>query len=281
MTRCLGIGVSALIASSSLPSPVQAGERTGAQPVSIETNFRGVEADRIQRVEPALEKRARDSLQLSGVTVSEDAETVMVFHVRSLAEEPNSTTAVADYGTHIEVLIDGERVGEPIVTFCDQKGEAELVECTLEGLDEAVALLPQEPQETSSSPTNTTSPPPTKTTSQASDSDKTDNPGLPFIISGAAAVALGAGGVIAGSVLHVRERQEQGFELDVGEGTVEERHSKALTIPMIAVGSLALLGGVALIIVGAQKNKNHKKRTTVVTPSFGPQFAGFSLQGRF
>jgi acetyl-CoA carboxylase alpha subunit len=50
---------------------------------------------------------------------------------------------------------------------------------------------------------------------------------------------------------------------------------------MLVGGSLALLGGVALVVVGAQKNKNHKKRTTALTPSFGPRFTGLSLQGRF
>lgn len=274
MTRCLGIGLSALLAATSLPSPAQAREPAGTKPVSIETNFRGVEADRMRRVEPALEKRARDSLQLSGITVGENAEAVMVFHVRSLAEEPSSAAAVADYGTHIEVLVDGERIGEPVVTFCDQKGEAELVECTLEGLDEAIALLPREAVEAPREPRGTELPPQT-------DEQGSAKPGTPFIIGGAVAIAVGAGGLIAGGVLHAREQQEQGFEPGAGEGVFKEQHSRALTVPMLVGGSLALLGGVALVVVGAQKNKNHKKRTTALTPSFGPRFTGLSLQGRF
>ncbi|MGH1348758.1 MAG: hypothetical protein ACRBN8_44895 [Nannocystales bacterium] len=270
-TRCGSVCLSALVFAA--PAPAYARSSNDGV-VAVETNFRGVDEERAKRIEPALQRRAGESLKLSGFDVVPDSDVTIVFHVRSVAEDPSPATVVSDYGTHIEVLVDGERVGEQIVTFCDQKGEAELVDCALGGLEEALPLIPREETPT---PGSTTA---FETPQVDEDNDSSARkPGAAFILGGGAAVVAGVGGLVTGAVLHVYEDTGDRKDADLGEGQFDEQQSRKLTIPLMVGGAVVVAGGVALIIIGAQKNK--KQRKTALLPSLSPEFSGLTLRGKF
>ena len=104
---------------------------------------------------------------------------------------------------------------------------------------------------------------------------------MPFVVGGAAAMVLGVGALTAGAVLHGRTKRELSIDPSQGPGWNEERQSSGLTISLMVAGSLVFVGGIALVAVGAQKNKKDKQRRTSVAPSLAPGVAGLSLQGRF
>lgn len=254
-----------------ISSPASAEPRY--QAVTIETRFKRDSPARIGRVQPELERRAVEALESRGVSVDEASTTTIVFQVVNVAEEEQADKAVSDYGTHIEVLVDGKKVGEKL-TACMQKGEAELVRCALDGLPGVMHLLPQDeepehaapPDPTPKQKHDTTTPPPR------------DPWGLAGISVGAAVAATGLGFGIAGAVDLSRGTLRSRSENPTSDDYVD--HSPRGT-GFIIVGGVALAAGVALIAVGIARTKKQREKTTRVQLDASPSFSGLRLTGRF
>ena len=153
---------------------------------------------------------------------------------------------------------------------------SEFVECALGGMEQALPLIPR----TEPPPSGHAAPTPSTEVPEHND-NTTGKPGTAFIWGGAAATVAGTGALVTGGVLHVRKRTGTRTDAALGDGQFEEQHARRLTIPLMVGGSVFVAGGVALIIVGVQKNKKHAQRKTVLLPSFTSGFSGLTLQGRF
>lgn len=240
------------------------------RPVAIEAQFKGPDSERIERLQPQLETRASEILQLKGVGVDSSSTTTVVFHVLNTTETPDPGAAVSNYGTHIEVYIDGELVGEEI-TLCTRKGEAELIECALSGLPKLMHLLPQDEAPATE---------PKVITPADTDSDRVVAAPLgPLGIVGIVAAVAGVGLGIAGGIELSRGRVESEAEDLRSVDRID--HSQA-GVGFAVAGGIALVAGVALIAVGVTKTKKkQRERSTRMQLDAAPGFAGLRLTGRF
>lgn len=267
----------ALMISLCVPASAHAAygppEGTRYSPVSVDTEFDGIDQARIDRLDPLLRERAREALEEQSIEVIEDADTTLVVHVQSLEDGPpeaHADKAVSDYGTHIEVLIDGEAAGEEI-TLCTQKGEAELLDCALLGLPAVLERLPYEdaaPADTP--PPEVVQPKPART--QSSPLDTLGPEGIVGITVAAAGLALGTVGVVYVS---------RGIERNEQPGFVEETNYERPGIVYLVTGTVGLAAGAGLIALGilrGQKKRHaHERARLNVAPTLG----GLSLSGRF
>ena len=264
-------GLAALIVWT-IASPASAEPRY--QAVAVETRFKRDYPARIERLKPEFERRAIEELEKRGVTVDETSNTTVVFQVVNASEEVQPDKAVSDYATHIEVQVDGERVGDYKIIGCLQKGEAELIGCALSGLPDVMHLIPREeepehaeaPEQTPEGKSDTTTPPPR------------DPWGLAGISVGAAVAAAGLGFGIAGAVDLSRGTLRSRSENPTSDNYVD--HSQRGT-GFIIVGGVALAAGVALIAVGIARTKKQRKKTTRVQLDASPSFSGLRLTGQF
>ncbi len=246
------------------------------RPVAVETQFEGVASSRIDRLEPQLQAAARRELAVHDVELDDDSGTVLVFHVRSVAEgdpEANAESAVSDYGTHIEVLIDGEVAGEE-VTLCVSKGEAELVECALSGVPKVLELLPREE----------VVPPPDAGPPESGSVDgprSTEAKISPLVWAGAGVLVAGAATLGAGVWMHLYDEAGSAGSVERGLSSERQGYPRSTTVPMLVVGSGLAAAGVALLVTGLVKGARAKKKSTAISPTLSSGFAGVSIQGRF
>ncbi|MCA9718720.1 MAG: hypothetical protein KC468_28890, partial [Myxococcales bacterium] len=103
--------------------------------------------------------------------------------------------------------------------------------------------------------------------------------GAGLIVVGGAGLGLMAGGLVIGSQandiselgpLDLQEREDQ---------FARGRTGNALAIAGGVVGGVFLATGVALLVVGKQKQQRSAR--AALTPALGPGFAGLQLTGRF
>lgn len=262
------------MSSPALAAP-EDGARRAYRPVSIETRVEEVDPSRAGRIEPQLEAAGRRALNVHGVETSEDAEATIVFHVRGMAEgdpKENAAKAVSDYGTHIEVLVDGSLVGEE-VTLCVSKGEAELVECALAGLPAVLELLPREDVVVA----DVTSPEQERPEpSRSPEFEKS-----PLVWVGAGLLVAGGATLAAGIPMHLRDKTGSVSSEETGLLFERERYPRSSTIPLLVVGSGLAVTGVALLATGLVRNARAKQKSTAVAPVVSGDFAGLSIQGKF
>jgi hypothetical protein len=160
-------------------------------PVDLRTDFADEDPGRARRIRPLLKRTAAEALgHEHGVEVLDGADAILVIYVRNLEEDPNAkrSLAVMDYGVRLEVQVNGNSVGDEVV-FCTQKGEAELVECAIGGLD---AVLQYLPTEAVPPPDRQKLPPP-----QLPEQPVTPDRLAPIGPVAASGIALGVGGVVA------------------------------------------------------------------------------------
>lgn len=258
------------LAVATLSVPAQAQPRY--RPVAVEARFKGVDQARVDRVEPELRQRARETLEIRGVESDESSDIVVVVRVLDIAEDEQADKAVSDYGTSIEVQIDGEKVGEKI-TPCMQQGEAQLVGCALSGLPDVMHLLPQddvaEPSETDPDPGQET----------AEDQEKVALAPLgPLGVAGVVVAAAGVGLGVVGGIDFARGEVEEPEGLERGR----RENYKPRGVGFLAAGGAAVAVGIALIAVGVTRTKKkQRERAARVQVDANPNFAGLRLSGRF
>jgi len=265
----------AAVAAICLPVPLaKASERDGGPvPVAVGTNFRGVAPDRVKRIEASLRERGVKDLGLAGVAVSDKATTQVVFHVRSLVDETEATAAVSDYGTHIEVLSDGKRVGEIVVTFCKEKGEAELVDCALEGLPEAIGLIPVDEGASVPTPLVEAESKPKRETEKV--------PLAPLGADGVAGIAVAVVGVGFG-VFGARDLIRGDVDASEGMVFVEGDDFSKRGIGFVVVGGVLMATGAALIARGViRTRRKQRERAVQAEIQATPSFSGLRFTGRF
>lgn len=240
------------------------------RPVTVETSLKGLEPERAQRLQPLLEKRATEALKLQGVESDPESSTRVVFHTISVAETLDPNAAISDYGTHIEVYIDGEEVGEEI-TLCTRKSEAELIDCALSGLPAVMHLLPQEESTAASStsePATTVEEPPAV-------------PLAPLGRLGVAGLVVGGVGLgvgITGAVFLARGTVDE----PVNPGAFDRTDYSNLGIGLLATGGTVLAAGIAMTVAGIVRTKKMQRtRNTRLQLDTAPGFAGLRLTGRF
>ena len=256
-----------------LASTASASAKPRYQPVAVETRFKRDDPARIERVKPELERGAIKALEDQGIKIDETSSTRIVFQVVNVSEEIQPDKAVSDYGTHIEVQIDGEKVGYKI-TGCQRKGEAELIGCALSGLPEVMHLIPQEKESEHAEPPGPI-PQDAPTTTTPSPRDPW---GIAGISVGAVVAATGLGFGIAGAV-------------DLSRGTLDSKSKDPNSVDQLdhsqrgagflIVGGVALAAGVALIAVGVARTKKQREKKARVHLDASPNFAGLRLTGRF
>lgn len=237
--------------------------------VTLETDFEGQNEARTQRVQPALEARIRESLEARhDIELDPDARTELVVSIRNVDEAENAAESVGDYGAGLVVRVDGEVVGEKIV-HCMQVGEAQLVECAVEGLDEVVPWIPVE--EASEAAVVEETPPPPQT--------ELPEPIGPLGIAGAVLVGVGVAGVAAGAVLLTRPETEA-YDTTTYSG-LERRSFRVPGIAAVGVGAALLIGGSIMLGKDLADRKKQRKRAASVAPMVTPQGAWISITGRF
>jgi len=242
------------------------------RPVAVETRFKGDDPARVERVEPELRRRAIELLGYRDVEVDDASNITVIFQVLNVAENQQADKAVSDYGTHIEVHVDGKKVGEKL-TMCMHKGEAELVGCTLSGLPGVMDLLPRE--DVADEPV---APNPSQTVPEKKDEKVALAPvgalGVVGIVVAAAGLGLGA----AGGVYFARGEDDDADGL-VG---VEQTDYSPRGIGFLAAGGVAVVAGAVLIAVGVTRTKKkQREQSTRVQIDASPGFSGLRLTGRF
>lgn len=115
-----------------------------------------------------------------------------------------------------------------------------------------------------------------------------DKPGQGLVIGGAVMLGVGAAGLglMIGGLVGGGSAQKA-YEAAV-PGSPEkmdiEKRGQTMNILAITggvVGGVFLGAGVALLIVGLQRNKAARLQNVMVLPEVGPEYAGFGLSGRF
>lgn len=109
-----------------------------------------------------------------------------------------------------------------------------------------------------------------------------------FALTGVGVVCLGAGAALAalakGASDDITAAAKRG---DVFTQALADKESQGKTfntagIALMAVGGVAVIGGVVSIVVGLKWRKQDKERgLTSITPTFGPDSAGLVIGGRF
>jgi hypothetical protein len=171
----------------------------------------------------------------------------------------------------IEVRVDGERAGDKVVP-CAEKGEAELVDCAIDGIPSILAHVP----------TREVPPEPTPPTKDAPPPPSTAPEHVPRIRGlGIAGIVVAAGGLattIAGAVYMARG--------EVTDPTLVGRNETTdFRVPgrvLLGVGVAALVVGTVMIAAdaGVQAKKRKQARARIELDA-GPGFAGARLRGRF
>lgn len=250
--------------------PAQAQPRY--RPVAVEAQFKGVDQARVDRVEPELRQRVIETLEIRGVESDEASNIVVVVHVLDIAEDEQADKAVSDYGTSIEVQIDGEKVGEKI-TPCMQKGEAQLVGCALSSLPDVMHLLPQDEVE---EPSEVDPDPPGETPAKE---DKVALAPLgPLGVAGVVVAAAGVGLGVAGGLDLARGDVEESEDLEQGS----RENYRPRGVGFVVAGGVAVAVGVALIAIGVTRTKKkQRERAARVQINASPNFAGLRVSGRF
>lgn len=242
------------------------------RPVAVETRFKGDDPARVERVEPELRRRAIESLGYRDVEVDEASNITVIFQVLNVAEDEQADKAVSDYGTHIEVHVDGEKVGEKL-TMCMQKGEAELVGCALSGLPGVMELLPQEEVREDHVA------PPVAVVPEEKNDDKVAL--APLGVLGVVGIVVAAAGVGLGVVGGIDLARGKADEPD-GLIGVEQTDYSPRGIGFAAAGGVGLVTGAVLIAVGVTRTKKkQREQSTRVQIDASPGFSGLRITGRF
>ena len=115
-----------------------------------------------------------------------------------------------------------------------------------------------------------------------------DKPGQPLIIAGA---VLSGVGVIGAGILLTGVIGGLGAQADFEAAEVDSpardsartrgKTMNALAITGAIVTPVFLGTGIALIVVGAKRNKEARRSNMMLVPEFGPTYAGFGLSGSF
>jgi hypothetical protein len=115
-----------------------------------------------------------------------------------------------------------------------------------------------------------------------------EKPGQGLVIGGAVMLGVGAAGlglmigglVGGGSAQKAYEASEPG---SADRAAIEKRGQtmNILAITGGVVGGVFLGAGVALLVIGLQRNKAARLRNVMVLPEAGPNYAGFGLSARF
>ena len=276
--RASALAGSLLAAAVLLPAQDASASEPSHVPVSIETNFEDEDPDRTKRVQPVLEKSVVDALEhRHHVAVSDNATTKMVFVVRNLEEDPKAKRklAVMDYGVLIEVRIDGEKKGDKVV-FCTDKGEAELVDCAIEGIPEILQYVPV--QESGDGPEPNDPPPPQPPDKTGPKPDRVAPIG-PWGIVGIVVATGGLATTIAGAVDLARGEQ---VEPGVGFQEVNDYRPRGRILLGTGIG-LLVVGTVALAVdVGIRaKKRKRQSKTSHFQIELQPGGATAGFRGRF
>lgn len=113
------------------------------------------------------------------------------------------------------------------------------------------------------------------------------NAGNGLIVGGAVVGVLGIGALAMGIIGAVRApKAEDDYnnattELEREEADFRGRQANQLTIAGFVLAPLLLGGAAAMITIGVMKKQKANQPVARITPSFGRNFAGLSLQGRF
>lgn len=135
---------------------------------------------------------------------------------------------------------------------------------------------------------------------QQNDAEPKTPPGRGLIITGGVLTGIGAGLIIAGGAVFgtkaasVSKQLDQVYSGNPDNVTLAEardldsqgRSAEQNQIILMSAGTAVVVTGVALLVVGVLKAKRAKadaasKPAARLLPAFGPQNAGFVLQGRF
>jgi hypothetical protein len=114
-----------------------------------------------------------------------------------------------------------------------------------------------------------------------------DKPGQGLVIGGAVMLGVGAAGLglMIGGLVGGGSAQKA-FEASTPGPDRESVRKRGQTMNILAitggvVGGVFLGAGVALLIIGLQRNKAARLQNVMVLPEVGPEYAGFGLSGRF
>lgn len=279
LMRTWSASIALAVAMTSSPALASPDAQPRYAPVSVQTNFEGEEPERTRRIEPALEKRASEVLQLRhGITVEDEASAAVVMSVRALEESPKAAdgNAVTDYGVQIEVIVDGEAVGDEIVP-CPEKGEAELVDCAVDGLASILHHIPTLPAEDSERDPGSDDRPPDNETrgDDVPDEDRVS----PIGVLGGVGIVLAAGGLgstIAGSLDLARGKVTDDPSSSGEERSRDYRRRGAV---LLGVGLSAIVVGTVLVVTDTRKRAKRRKTSAAITVS--QEFSGITVTGRF
>ena len=115
-----------------------------------------------------------------------------------------------------------------------------------------------------------------------------DKPGQGLVIGGAALMGVGVVGVglLLGGVIGGLAAQTDFNDATPGSDAALKAEKRGKTMNALAItgGVVApvFLGtGIALLVVGLQKNKRAREGQMTLTPTFGPDYTGLSFTGRF
>jgi hypothetical protein len=114
-----------------------------------------------------------------------------------------------------------------------------------------------------------------------------EKPGQGLVIGGAVMLGVGAAGagLMIGGLIGGGSAQKA-FDASM-PGTEREdirKRGKTMNILAItggAVGAVFVGAGVALLIIGLQRNKAARLQNVMLLPEVGPEYAGFGLSGKF
>jgi hypothetical protein len=115
-----------------------------------------------------------------------------------------------------------------------------------------------------------------------------EKPGQGLVIGGAVMLGVGAaglglmiGGLVGGG--NAQKAFDTSMPGSAERETIEKRGQtmNILAITGGVVGGVFLGAGIALLVVGLQRNKAARLRNVMVLPEVGPQYAGFGLSARF
>ena len=264
----LSLALCSLVSVLSWATPSPPPPEPAYLPASVEARFSNTDLARVERIKPEVERQAIQALGYYGVRTDSDSNVSIVIQVLNVEEEGAPVRAVSDWGTSIEVRVDGEKVGEKL-TPCMKKGEAELVGCALSSLPEIMELLPRE---------ETVSPSRHVVPTHEKPKPKLDATTISLFSAGGVLVAGGLTLGIVGALDHTRKAKLSQPE---NRRDLESTNYAPRGTAFLVGGSVALVGGAALLVVGAVRAKKQRSGSTRVQLDASPGFAGLRLNGRF
>ncbi len=134
-------------------------------------------------------------------------------------------------------------------------------------------------------------PPPVVITTPSEPIDRDLNPGRPLVLAGGVVTGLGAvtglvgllGGLLAAGANDISDVDRDDLQEREDRFAVGRAGNAMVFVGTIGAGVL-LPTGIALIVVGAKRNKQARQRSAAIprlTPSLGPNGAGLTFSGRF